>query len=168
MFDTVEKLKEFIRHPSVSTDSKFREGMKGAQEFVSELLLSLGFSVDVVKTDLHPIIFAQRDGEKSWPHVVIYGHYDVQPADPLNLWKSPAFEPTMRDGQIYARGSADMKSNLVTLIQAVEALAAVHGAPPVNLTFFWEGEEEIGSPHALEAIEANKDRLKADGVRSCD
>ena len=95
MFDPVEKLKEFIRHASISTDPKAKDGMKGAQEFVSGLLRSLGFSVDVVHTELHPVIFAQRGGDKSWPHVLIYGHYDVQPADPLNLWKTPAFEPTI-------------------------------------------------------------------------
>jgi len=78
MFDPVEKLKEFIRHPSISADSQARAGMKGAQEFVSGLLTSLGFTSEVVKTDLHPIIFAQRGGDASWPHVLIYGHYDVQ------------------------------------------------------------------------------------------
>ena len=119
MFDPVEKLKEFIRHPSVSTDPKFHEGMKGAQEFVASLLTSLGFSVDVVKTELHPIIFAQRGGDKSWPHLVIYGHYDVQPADPLNLWKTPAFEPTIVGNRIYGRGAADNKGPLLTNIAAV-------------------------------------------------
>lgn len=90
MFDPVERLKEFIRHQSVSTDPKFAAGMKGAQEFVAGLLGSIGLKVEVAKTDLHPLILATRDGDKSWPHVLIYGHYDVQPADPLNLWKTPA------------------------------------------------------------------------------
>ena len=124
MFDPVEKLKQFIRYPSVSTDSKFRDGMQGAQGFVSGLLQSLGFSVDVVKTELHPIIFAQRQGDPSWPHVVIYGHYDVQPADPLNLWHTPAFEPTIIGNRIYGRGAADNKGPLLTNITAVaQALA---------------------------------------------
>ncbi|MEY4940830.1 MAG: hypothetical protein RIQ93_2565, partial [Verrucomicrobiota bacterium] len=77
MFDPVEKLKQFISHPSVSTDSKYLRGMQGAQEFVSELLGSLGFSTEVVKTDLHPLILAERTGKPDWPHVLIYGHYDV-------------------------------------------------------------------------------------------
>ena len=85
MFDPVEKLKEFVRHQSISADSKYKEGMRGAQEFVAGLLRSMGFTVEVVQTELHPLIFAQRGGDPSWPHVVIYGHYDVQPADPLNL-----------------------------------------------------------------------------------
>src|SRR5436190_3215112 len=119
MFDPVEKLKEFIRHQSVSADSKFKEGMRGAQEFVSGLLGSMGFEVEVVKTDLHPIILAHRGGDASWPHVIIYGHYDVQPADPLNLWTSPAFEPTVRGNRIYGRGAADNKGPLLTHITAV-------------------------------------------------
>jgi acetylornithine deacetylase/succinyl-diaminopimelate desuccinylase-like protein len=100
MFDPVEKLKEFIRHPSVSADSKFGEGMRGAQKFVADLLGSMGFDVEVVPTELHPIILASRGSDPSWPHVVIYGHYDVQPADPLNLWTTPAFEPSIRGNRI--------------------------------------------------------------------
>ena len=114
MFDPVEKLKEFIRHPSVSADPQFRDGMKGAQEFVSALLGSLGFKVEVVKTALHPIILASRGDNPAWPHVIIYGHYDVQPADPLNLWTTPAFEPTIRGNRIYGRGAADNKGPLMT------------------------------------------------------
>ena len=100
MFDPIEKLKEFIRHPSVSADPAFKVGMKGALDFASGLLTSIGFKVEVVKTDLHPIILATRGDNPEWPHVVIYGHYDVQPADPLNLWNSPAFEPEIRGSRI--------------------------------------------------------------------
>src|SRR5579862_8411928 len=101
MFDPLEKLKEFIRQPSISTDPKAKAGMQGAQEFVSGLLSSMGFAVEVVPTAVHPIILARRAGEPAWPHVIIYGHYDVQPADPLNLWTTKPFEPTIRDGRIY-------------------------------------------------------------------
>ena len=125
MFDPVEKLKEFIRHPSVSTDPKAQVGMKGAQEFITGLLRSLGFAVEVVATEKHPIVFAERGGDPSWPHVVIYGHYDVQPADPLNLWKTPAFEPTIVGNRIYGRGAADNKGPLLTNVAAVaQALEA--------------------------------------------
>ncbi|HVS52350.1 MAG TPA: dipeptidase [Opitutaceae bacterium] len=161
MFDPVEKLKEFIRHPSVSTDSKFREGMKGAQEFVATLLGSLGFSVDVVKTDLHPIIFAQRGGDKSWPHVVIYGHYDVQPADPLNLWKTPAFEPTIVGNRIFGRGAADNKGPLMTNIAAVAKLLEENPKLPLRITFLIEGEEEMGSPSFPKFLERYADKLRA-------
>jgi acetylornithine deacetylase/succinyl-diaminopimelate desuccinylase-like protein len=160
MFDPIEKLKEFVRHASVSTDPKFKAGMQGAQEFVSGLLGSLGFKVDVVKTDLHPIIFAQRAGEKNWPHVVIYGHYDVQPADPLNLWKTSAFEPTIVGNRIYGRGTADNKGPLMTIITAVGQLLEENPRLPLRITFLIEGEEEIGSPSFPKFLERYADKLR--------
>ncbi|MBL9210826.1 MAG: dipeptidase [Opitutaceae bacterium] len=160
MFDPVEKLKEFIRHPSVSTDSKHREGMRGAREFVSGLLGSLGFAVEVVPTDLHPIIFAQRGGDPSWPHVVIYGHYDVQPADPLNLWKTPAFEPTIVGNRIYGRGAADNKGPLLTNIAAVALALEENPRLPLRITFLVEGEEEMGSPSFPKFLAHYADRLR--------
>jgi acetylornithine deacetylase/succinyl-diaminopimelate desuccinylase-like protein len=146
MFDAIEKLKEFIRFPSVSTDSKFKEGMVGAQGFVSALLGSLGFKVEVVRTEMHPIILASRGGDPSWPHVVIYGHYDVQPPDPLNLWKTPPFEPTIVGNRIYGRGAADNKGPLMTNIAAVAELLEANPRLPLRITFLVEGEEEMGSP----------------------
>jgi acetylornithine deacetylase/succinyl-diaminopimelate desuccinylase-like protein len=160
MFDPVEKLKEFIRHPSVSTDSKQREGMRGARDFVSGLLGSLGFAVEVVPTDLHPIIFAQRGGDPSWPHVVIYGHYDVQPADPLNLWKTPAFEPTIIGNRIYGRGAADNKGPLLTNIAAVALALEENPKLPLRITFLVEGEEEMGSPSFPKFLANYADRLR--------
>ncbi len=160
MFDPVEKLKEFIRHPSVSADPKSKEGMQGAQKFVADLLGSMGFAVEVVKTDLHPIIFAQRGGDPKWPHVVIYGHYDVQPADPLNLWKTPAFEPTIIGNRIYGRGAADNKGPLMTNITAVAQLLEENPKLPLRITFLVEGEEEMGSPSFPKFLESHKDRLK--------
>jgi acetylornithine deacetylase/succinyl-diaminopimelate desuccinylase-like protein len=160
MFDPVEKLKEFIRHPSVSTDPKFRAGMKGAQEFVSGLLRSLGFSVEVVETELHPIILAQRGGDKSWPHVLIYGHYDVQPAEPLELWKTPAFEPTVIGNRIYGRGAADNKGPLLTNITAVAQALAENPDLPLRFTFLVEGEEEMGSPSFPGFLKRHADTLR--------
>jgi len=160
MFDPVEKLKEFIRFPSVSTDSKFREGMLGAQKFVADLLGSLGFEVDVITTEKHPIIFAQRGGGKSWPHVVIYGHYDVQPADPLNLWKTPAFEPTIIGNRIYGRGAADNKGPLMTNIAAVAELLEEDPRLPLRISFLIEGEEEMGSPSFPKFLARYADRLR--------
>jgi acetylornithine deacetylase/succinyl-diaminopimelate desuccinylase-like protein len=160
MFDPIEKLKEFIRYPSVSADSKFKEGMRGAQEFVSTLLGSLGFAVEVVPTSLHPIIFAQRGGDKSWPHVVIYGHYDVQPADPLHLWKTPAFEPTVIGQRIYGRGAADNKGPLMANITAVAELLEENPNLPLRITFLIEGEEEMGSPSFPKFLETHAARLK--------
>ena len=161
MFDPVEKLKEFIRHPSVSADSKFGEGMRGAQKFVADLLGSMGFDVEVVPTELHPIILASRGSDPSWPHVVIYGHYDVQPADPLNLWTTPAFEPSIRGNRIYGRGAADNKGPLITNIAAVARLLEANPNLPLRITFLIEGEEEMGSPSFPKFLERYKDRLQA-------
>jgi acetylornithine deacetylase/succinyl-diaminopimelate desuccinylase-like protein len=160
MFDPVAKLQEFIRHASVSTDPKSREGMKGAQEFVTGLLRSMRFEVDVVATDLHPIIFAQRGGDPSWPHVVVYGHYDVQPADPLALWKTPAFEPTIVGNRIYGRGAADNKGPLMTILTAVAQLLEQDPNLPLRITFLVEGEEEIGSPSFPKFLERYAAKLR--------
>jgi acetylornithine deacetylase/succinyl-diaminopimelate desuccinylase-like protein len=160
MFDPVEKLKEFIRHPSISTDSKALAGMKGAQEFVSDLLSSLGFKVEVVKTDLHPIILAERAGDPAWPHVIIYGHYDVQPADPVALWQTAPFEPEVRGNRLYGRGAADNKGPLMTHISAVARLLARRPDLPLRITFMIEGEEEMGSPSFPKFLTAYRDRLK--------
>jgi acetylornithine deacetylase/succinyl-diaminopimelate desuccinylase-like protein len=160
MFDPVEKLKEFIRHPSVSTDPNSRDGMRGAQEFVSGLLSEMGFRVEVVKTVLHPIILAERPGDPWWPHVVIYGHYDVQPADPLNLWETPPFEPSIRGNRIYGRGAADNKGPLLTNIAAIARLLEKDPRLPLRITFLIEGEEEMGSPSFPGFLDAYKDRLK--------
>jgi len=160
MFDPVEKLKEFIRHPSVSADPAFKTGMKGALDFTTGLLASIGFNVEVVKTDLHPIILATRGDNPAWPHVIIYGHYDVQPADPLNLWKSPAFEPEIRGNRIYGRGAADNKGPLMTHISAVARLLERRPDLPLRITFMIEGEEEMGSPSFPKFLETYSERLK--------
>jgi acetylornithine deacetylase/succinyl-diaminopimelate desuccinylase-like protein len=165
MFDPVEKLKEFIRHPSVSADPKFSAGMVGAREFVAGLLGSLGFAVEVVPTALHPVILAERGGDARSPHVIIYGHYDVQPADPLNLWESPAFEPAQRGRRLYGRGAADNKGPLMTHIAAVARLLARRPDLPLRITFMIEGEEEMGSPSFPAFLEQQRERLrKADFV----
>lgn len=160
MFDPVEKLKEFIRHQSISADSKYKGGMQGAQELVSSTLRSLGFAVEVVKTDLHPIIFAQRGGDPTWPHVVIYGHYDVQPADPLELWKTPPFEPTIIGRRIYGRGAADNKGPLMANIAAVASLLEAEPKLPLRISFLIEGEEEMGSPSFPKFLQSHRAQLQ--------
>jgi acetylornithine deacetylase/succinyl-diaminopimelate desuccinylase-like protein len=160
MFDPVAKLQEFIRYPSVSADSRFRAGMQGAQEFISGLLGSIGFEVEVVRTDLHPIVLAHRGGDPRWPHVVIYGHYDVQPADPLELWRTPAFEPTIIGNRIYGRGAADNKGPLLTNVAAVAQALQEDPALPLRITFLIEGEEEMGSPSFPKFLERYADRLR--------
>ncbi len=160
MFDPIEKLKEFIRHPSVSADPSFKDGMVGARDFVAGLLTSIGFKVEVVHTKLHPVILAERHGKPEWPHVIIYGHYDVQPADPLNLWTSAAFEPEIRGNRLYGRGSADNKGPLMTHISAVARLLERRPDLPLNITFMIEGEEEMGSPSFPLFLEQYQHRLK--------
>ncbi len=120
----------------------------------------MGFKVEVVPTARHPIVFAQRGGDPGWPHVIIYGHYDVQPADPLNLWESPAFEPTIRGNRIYGRGAADNKGPLMTNITAVARLLEKNPRLPLRLTFLVEGEEEMGSPSFPAFLEKFSGRLR--------
>jgi acetylornithine deacetylase/succinyl-diaminopimelate desuccinylase-like protein len=160
MFDPLEKLKEFVRFPSVSADPKCRDGMRGALEFTAGLLKSIGFAVEVAPTALHPIILAHRGGEPSWPHVIVYGHYDVQPPDPLNLWQTPPFDPAIRGNRIYGRGSSDNKGPLLTNIAAVGRLFEANPRLPLRVTFLIEGEEEIGSPSFAQFLEKYQDRLK--------
>jgi acetylornithine deacetylase/succinyl-diaminopimelate desuccinylase-like protein len=161
MFDPVEKLKEFIAFPSVSTDSSQKAGMRGAQEFVSGLLRSLGFKVEVVATALHPVVLAERPGDPSWPHVLIYGHYDVQPADPVGLWKTPPFAGTVVGNRIYGRGAADNKGPLLTNIAAVARLLESDPGLPLRITFLIEGEEEMGSPSFGAFLDGHQGRLRA-------
>lgn len=165
MINPLEALKEYIRFPSVSTDPAYADAMVGAREYASGLLEQLGFSVEVVQTDLHPIILAERLGDPAWPHVVIYGHYDVQPADPFELWTSDAFEPTVRDGRIYGRGTADNKGPTIVHMAALSRVLAEHPELPINLTYVIEGEEEIGSPSMPKFFDQYAERLsKADFI----
>jgi len=164
-----EEFLELLRIPSVSTTPELAGEVRRCAEWVAARMTRAGIPVvEIVETKRHPVITGEWLGAPGKPTILVYGHYDVQPADPLELWESPPFEPTIVDGKILARGAADMKSNLITVIQAIEALGVVHGAPPVNLKFFFEGEEEIGSPSAPEVVASLKFRLGADGVLSCD
>jgi len=159
MFDPIEKLKEHLRHPSVSTDSTFKTGMAGSRDFLTGLFKEMGLSVEVVDTDLHPLVLAKREGDPRWPHVLIYGHYDVQPADPIDLWNSDPFEPEERDGRIYARGAADNKGPQMAHIAAVAELLEENPDLPLRITFLIEGEEEIGSPSLLPFLKSRKEEL---------
>ncbi len=164
MFDPLEKLKEYVRHPSVSADPQFKEGMLGAQRFVSTLLTQIGFKVEVVPTALHPVIVAKRDGDPKWPHVIIYGHYDVQPPDPVAKWNTPPFEPTIKEGRIYGRGTADNKGPLMVHIAAVARVLEKNPNLPLRITFVVEGEEEIGSKNFKTFLQQNKEKLRADFI----
>ncbi|MFZ5496624.1 MAG: M20/M25/M40 family metallo-hydrolase [Verrucomicrobiota bacterium] len=164
MFDPVEKLKEYVRHASVSADPQFKAGMAGAQQFVSGLLKDMGFAVEAVPTALHPVIVAKRGTNPAWPHVIIYGHYDVQPPDPLDKWQTPPFEPVVKGERMYGRGTADNKGPLMAHFAAVARLLEKNPNLPLQLTFVVEGEEEIGSKNFKTFLLANKEKLRGDFV----
>ena len=156
MFDPIQKLKEYIALPSVSTDSSYLQGMRQTRDFVADLLGSMGLEVEVVETPGHPIVVAKRVGDPAWPHVVIYGHYDVQPVDPIRLWKTDPFVATEKDGRLYGRGAADNKGPQMAHVAAVGHLLEEHPDLPLRLTFIIEGEEEIGSPNLLPYLKTQK------------
>lgn len=159
MFDPIAKLKEYVAHASVSADPAFAKHMTGAREFVGGLLGEIGFDVEYVPTELHEVVVAKRHGQSDWPHVIIYGHYDVQPADPVELWDSPPFEAQERGGRLYGRGTADNKGPLMAHITAVARLLEKEPDLPLNLTFVIEGEEEIGSANFKSFLRQHRDKL---------
>jgi succinyl-diaminopimelate desuccinylase len=158
------ELCELLRIPSISADSKHKPDVQKAGEWVAAQFRGLGFKTEVCETPGHPIIYAERLDAPGAPTVLVYGHYDVQPPDPLHEWKSPPFEPTKRDGNLYARGATDDKGQMFTHIKSAEAWIKTAGKLPVNVKYLIEGEEEVGSEHLENFIAANKDRLKCDVV----
>ncbi len=168
MFDPIEKLQEYVRYASVSADSKFKDGMVGAQNFLTGIFTGMGFQVQVVPTALHPVVVAKRTGDPHWPHVIIYGHYDVQPPDPIAQWRTPPFDPVIRRGRIYGRGTADNKGPLMVHITAVARLLEKNPGLPLNLTFIVEGEEEIGSKNFKSFLQANRHLLEGDFIYMSD
>ncbi|MDQ4045088.1 MAG: M20/M25/M40 family metallo-hydrolase, partial [Chloroflexota bacterium] len=164
-----QELMELLSMPSVSTDPQRVPDIRATAEWVAERLRAAGVpEVRIVETKGHPSVLGRWHVSDDQPTVLIYGHYDVQPAEPLELWVTPPFEPTVRDGKVYGRGSADMKGNLLTSLHGVEALARAYGQPPINVIFLYEGEEEIGSPHLPKLVEQEKDFLACDAVLSAD
>jgi acetylornithine deacetylase/succinyl-diaminopimelate desuccinylase-like protein len=159
----LNELKDFIRIPSISTLPENKPDVDRAAHFVVEALKKAGLeNVEIIPTQKHPLVYADWLHAPGKPTVLCYGHYDVQPPDPVELWHTPPFEPTERDGNLYARGSADDKGQMYMHIKAVEALFAVNGKPPVNLKFLVEGEEEVGGESVAEYVAENKQKLKAD------
>ena len=166
--EILERLKALLRLPSVSTDPAYAEGMKATREFPMARLREGGLDdVRLLDGGGQPAITGTWNGAPGKPTLLIYGHYDVQPPDPLELWKTPPFEPTIRDGRLYARGASDMKgSTLIAVETVIEFIKA--GGCPVNIRFFLEGEEEIGSPSLGSIIERHPDALVADAMISAD
>ncbi|MBM3774252.1 MAG: dipeptidase [Acidobacteria bacterium] len=159
----LEELKTFLRIPSISTLPEHKGDIERAAEFVAAGLRNAGMeNVEIIRTAKHPLVYADWLHASGKPTVLCYGHYDVQPPDPLELWKSPPFEPVVRDGNIYARGSSDDKGQMYMHIKAVETLRAVNGGLPVNVRFLIEGEEEVGGASIAQYVPENREKLKAD------
>jgi acetylornithine deacetylase/succinyl-diaminopimelate desuccinylase-like protein len=161
----LEEWKDFVRIPSVSAKSEHRADMGRAADWLVERMLEAGLQLaEVVPTAGHPVVVGEWRGAEGAPTLLVYGHYDVQPPEPLELWTSEPFEPQIRDGRLYGRGSSDDKGQLYLHLKAVEAHIATHGRLPVNVVFVVEGEEEIGSPHLPDFLLKNRERFRCDAV----
>jgi acetylornithine deacetylase/succinyl-diaminopimelate desuccinylase-like protein len=158
------ELYDFLRIPSVSAKPEHDDDTRRAARWLAERLSDIGLATEILDTPRHPIVLAEWRGAEGAPTVLIYGHYDVQPPEPLDEWTSPPFEPTERDGRIYARGSADDKGQLYMHVKALEALLATQGRLPVNVVLLAEGEEEIGSPNLVPFVVEHLERLACDLV----
>src|SRR5882724_8564223 len=155
----LQRLIAYLRHPSISAENI---GIAEVGSLLVEMLTGIGLEAGLVATKGHPMVVARWEKAPGKPTVLLYGHYDVQPPDPLDKWLSPPFEPTIRDGRLYARGVGDNKGQHFAQILAIESHLKVHGTLPCNVILLLEGEEEIGSPHIADFVRANKDALKAD------
>jgi acetylornithine deacetylase/succinyl-diaminopimelate desuccinylase-like protein len=161
---TREELFDFLRIPSVSAKSEHNADTAKAAEWVRSSLETAGLKAQIFPTPGHPIVIGEWRGAAGAPTVLVYGHYDVQPAEPIDLWTSPPFEPTIRNGNIYARGSVDDKGQLFLHIKALQAHLATRGKLPVNVVVIAEGEEEIGSDNLEHFVEEKRDLLAAEAV----
>src|SRR5580765_3179958 len=161
----LEELKQFLRIPSISTLPEHRPDVDRAASFAADALHAAGMeNVEIIPTAKHPLVYADWLHAPGKPTVLCYGHYDVQPADPLELWTTPPFEPAERDGNLYGRGTADDKGQMYSHIKAIEALRAVSpsGQLPVNIRFLVEGEEEVGGTSIAKFVAESPERLGAD------
>ena len=158
----LEEFYSFLRFPSVSTDDQYKEKLEECADWLVQKLSSIGLQVQVVPTRGHPIVWARNKHEPGRRTVLIYGHYDVQPPDPLELWDSPPFEPLLKDGYVFARGAADNKGQVLSHIIGIQETIEQNGDLPVNLHLVIEGEEEIGSVHLGSFLEENRETLKSD------
>jgi len=160
------RLTEFLKIPSISTDPAYADACLDAANWLVADLQGLGATVSIRKTPKHPMVVGTiGEGQR---HLLFYGHYDVQPVDPLELWSTEPFSPVVESGAIRARGAADDKGQLMTFVEACRAWIAVHGALPCKITFFFEGEEESGSPSLVPYLKEHGDELKADLALICD
>src|SRR6516165_2980359 len=161
----LSELCDFLRIPSVSAKTEHKPDIERAARWVADHLRAAGFkTVEIIPTNLHPLVYAESLEAQGKPTILFYGHYDVQPAEPLDLWTSPAFEPQTRDGNIYGRGTADDKGQVHIHLKALESLHQLDGKFPINIKVLIEGEEEVGSVSLWDYVQKNKDKLKADAL----
>ena len=161
----LEELKEFLRIPSVSTKSEHKPDIEKAAQWVAEKLRAAGLeNVEINQTKMHPLVYGESLHAPGKPTLLIYGHYDVQPAEPLDLWTTGAFDPTVRNGNLYGRGTADDKGQVHIHIKALETLKKLYGTIPINVKVMIEGEVEVGSVSLWDFVQKNRERLKADAL----
>ncbi len=168
---SIGRLFEFLKIPSISTDPAYKAHCHTAADWLVKELRGLGFDVEARQTPGLPMIVAHyspKNATAKTVHALFYGHYDVQPVDPVDLWTTPPFEPCLKDDKIYGRGSADDKGQLMTFVEAARALIATNGSLPFKATFFIEGEEESGSPSLIPFLKANRHELSCDVAFVCD
>lgn len=164
-----QELLDFLRIPSISALPEHAGDVQQAGEWVAARLQAAGIEhVEVMPTGGHPVVYGDWLHAPGKPTVMIYGHFDVQPVDPVHLWSSPPFDPVITEGRVYARGASDDKGNMLVPILAIEALLKSEGALPVNVKFFFEGQEEIGSPTVPPFLAANREKFACDLVISAD
>ena len=164
----LEGLKAWLRIPSISTLSEHKPDIRRAAEFALNELRAAGLTGELIEGDGNPLVFAEWTGAPGAPTLLLYGHYDVQPPDPLDEWKSPPFEPEVRGNDIFGRGTSDDKGQTYILIKAVEGLLKTRGKLPVNVKFLIEGEEETGGEHIESYVGTKPARLKSDAAIICD
>ena len=158
----LEDFYTFLRFPSISTDDHYAEKLVDCAHWLVEKLTAVGLEAQLVPTARHPVVWARHKAQKGRRTVLIYGHYDVQPPDPLELWESPPFEPVLKDGYVFARGATDNKGQILAHILGVQEMIEQQSDLPVNLHFVIEGEEEIGSGNLGNFLNKNKDALRCD------
>ncbi len=162
--DYLDDLRQFVAIPSISALSEHKVDLVACADYVASRLRDAGLSAEVLPTAGHPVVFGEWKGAPGKPTALIYGHYDVQPVDPIELWDSPPFEATVRDGRVYGRGASDDKGQVLMHWSALAALLKVRGTLPVNVKVLVEGEEEVASEHLEAFLVANRERLAADLV----
>jgi len=168
MTKQLEDLFSFLRFASISTDSNHSGDVRACAEWLIDKLNHMGLDTELHETAQHPIVVARNKHVAGKKTCLIYGHYDVQPVDPVELWDSPPFEPEIRDGKIWARGATDNKGQMLAHVLGVEQSLEEDGELPVNLIFLFEGEEEIGSPNLMPFLQQHKDELKCDVIAVSD